>query len=128
MDFVLNGRKTQLPAGDSHTTLLDWLRAEGLTGSKEGCAEGECGACTVLIVRPHVSKNTTLSKFVPMNSCLLLLPMAAGQEVYTVEALAGIGSSSGGRKLQWTRSVGEHPFSSCTTCPTSSARPFLARC
>ena len=66
------------------TTLLDFLRARGLTGCKEGCAEGECGACTVLMVRPRGAG----SAYVPVNSCLMFLPMAAGQEVVTVEGLA----------------------------------------
>ncbi len=88
MEFVLNNRKTQLPQCGPHTTLLEWLRAQGLTGSKEGCAEGECGACTVLLVRPDGAG----AKYVPVNSCLLFLPMLAGQEVYTIEALAKNGS------------------------------------
>ena len=81
--FELNGRHVQVAECATHTTLLDYVRSQGLTGSKEGCAEGECGACTVLLVKP----NGTGSKLVPVNSCLVLLPMAAGQEVYTVEAL-----------------------------------------
>ena len=82
--FVLNGRP--VVAQDRHlaTTLLDFIRAQGLTGSKEGCAEGECGACTVLMVTPHGAG----SRYTPINACLMLLPMAAGQEFYTVEALA----------------------------------------
>ncbi len=83
MDFVLNNRRIQLPQCGPQTTLLEWLRSNGLTGSKEGCAEGECGACTVLLVRPHA----TGSKYVPVNSCLLFLPTLAGQEVLTIEAL-----------------------------------------
>ncbi len=66
------------------TTLLDFVRAQGLTGTKEGCAEGECGACTVAVVK----SNGSGSQYVPINSCLLLLPMAAGLDIYTVEALA----------------------------------------
>lgn len=111
MDFILNGRKTQLPDGNPHTTLLDWLRAAGFTGSKEGCAEGECGACTVLLVRPQIADDTTLSKYVPMNSCLLLLPMVAGQEVYTVEALA---TTEGMCEVQ--RAMAEGGGSQCGYC------------
>jgi xanthine dehydrogenase small subunit len=65
-------------------TLLDYIRDLGLTGSKEGCAEGECGACTVALVK-EVSGGC---RYQPVNSCLLFLPALAGQEVYTVEALA----------------------------------------
>ncbi len=83
-DFTLNGRTVHVEGVPAQTTLLDFIRAQGLTGAKEGCAEGECGACTVLVVKANGSG----SAFVPMNSCLMFLPMAAGQEIYTVEALA----------------------------------------
>ena len=69
------------------TTLLDYLRSRGLTGAKEGCAEGECGSCTVVMVRPCGDA----SAYTPVNSCLVFLPMAAGHEIYTVEALARAG-------------------------------------
>src|SRR5436305_258914 len=84
MQFLLNGRKVTAQGLPTSTTLLEFIRSQGLTGSKEGCAEGECGACTVLLVRPSGSG----SRFVPVNSCLMLVAMADGQEVYTVEALA----------------------------------------
>ena len=67
-----------------YTTLLDVLRERGLTGAKEGCAEGECGACTVLMVAAEGGG----SAYRAVNSCLMLAPMAAGCEIYTVEALA----------------------------------------
>jgi xanthine dehydrogenase small subunit len=85
--FTLNGDVVHVDAVPAQTTLLDLLRSRGLTGAKEGCAEGECGACTVLMVRP----NGAGSAFMPVNSCLMFAPMAAGQEIYTVEALAGRG-------------------------------------
>src|SRR5688500_6354184 len=76
-------------------TLLDFLRAEGLTGAKEGCAEGECGACAVLLVAPNLhpssrSQTSTHERaaYRVVNSCLMFLPMAAGHEIYTVESLA----------------------------------------
>src|SRR5256885_9463174 len=84
LEFVLNGRLVPLEDVSPNTTLLEFLRARGLTGAKEGCAEGECGACAVLMVRGHGGG----SAYVPVNSCLMFVPMAAGQEIYTVEALA----------------------------------------
>jgi xanthine dehydrogenase small subunit len=82
--FLLNGQPAVAQGLPPSTTLLDFVRSQGLTGSKEGCAEGECGSCTVLLLQP----NHGGSRLVPINSCLMLLPMAAGQEIYTVEALA----------------------------------------
>src|SRR5918999_2554391 len=81
--FLLNGEAVRLDPSASHATLLDFLRARGLTGAKEGCAEGECGACTVVMVKDRGDG----SAFEPINSCLMLLPTVAHHEVYTVEAL-----------------------------------------
>jgi xanthine dehydrogenase small subunit len=88
VEFVLNGRAIRAEGFSAQTTLLDFLRSRGLTGAKEGCAEGECGACAVAMVRPRFEASAGGSAYVPVNSCLLFLPMAAGQEIYTVEALA----------------------------------------
>ena len=83
-EFLLNGRAAFIHGIPTQTTLLDFLRARGLTGAKEGCAEGECGACTVLMVGDADGR----SEYRTVNSCLMLAPMAAGQEIYTVESLA----------------------------------------
>ncbi len=82
--FTLNGRPVEAVGVDPNTTLLAWLRERGLTGTKEGCAEGECGACAVVLVEPDGAG----SRFVPVNSCLFLLASAAGREVLTVEGVA----------------------------------------
>jgi xanthine dehydrogenase small subunit len=90
MDFTLNRELVHLGACHPQTTLLDFLRSRGLTGAKEGCAEGECGACAVVLVKERVGG----SEYRPVNSCLLFLPMVAGQEVYTVEGLLREGKLS----------------------------------
>ena len=83
-EFLLNSRPVSLQGTETHATLLDFIRERGLTGAREGCAEGECGACTVVLV----ADRDCGSEYRAINSCLMLAPMAAGQEIYTVEALA----------------------------------------
>jgi xanthine dehydrogenase small subunit len=87
MHFLLNNRRVSVDGTGVQDTLLDFIRAQGLTGAKEGCAEGECGACTVILVAHRDGG----SEYRAVNSCLMLAPMAAGHEVYTVEALAANG-------------------------------------
>jgi xanthine dehydrogenase small subunit len=94
VQFQLNGRPVSVDGADTRTTLLDYLRSTGLTGAKEGCAEGECGACTVLLVAGDGGTST----YRPVDSCLMLLPMAAGQEIYTVESLAARGELAEAQK------------------------------
>jgi xanthine dehydrogenase small subunit len=88
--FTLNGRPVLVDRAPAHVTLLDFIRGRGLTGAKEGCAEGECGACAVALV----DANGASSCYHVVNSCLMFLPMAAGREIYTVEALASDGELS----------------------------------
>ncbi|MDQ7782320.1 MAG: (2Fe-2S)-binding protein [Desulfomonilaceae bacterium] len=75
--FKLNGNRMQMTVED-HWTLLHLLREElGLTGTKEGCGSGECGACTVVV------------DGLAVNSCLYLAVDVAGKDVLTIEGLAG---------------------------------------
>ena len=80
--FHLNGEEVSLKDGDPSATLLDFLREEqGLTGTKEGCNEGDCGACTVMVTDAQGSK--------PLNACILFLPQLNGKSIRTVEGAAG---------------------------------------
>jgi aerobic carbon-monoxide dehydrogenase small subunit len=96
MRLILNGKRTNL---DVHPLkrLLDVLREDcALTGTKEGCGEGECGACTVLV------------DGVPVNSCLVPAAQVAGTRVTTIEGL------SGRHPLQ--RAFVEHGGAQCGIC------------
>jgi len=74
--ITVNGDRHHLLV-DSNRTLLDVIRDQiGLTGTKNGCGAGECGACTVLLNGE------------PVNSCLVLAHEADGQEVVTIEGLS----------------------------------------
>ena len=81
---TINGRRTPLADVTPWTTALDFLREHGLTGCKEGCAEGECGACSVLVARPGLA---TATEWVAVNACLLPIAALDGQEVVTAEGL-----------------------------------------
>ena len=87
--FLLNGVLIERDSVDPHTTLLDFVREERrLTGTKEGCAEGDCGACTVVI--GQLCKDSAGRERVslsPINACIRLLPTLDGKAVFTVESL-----------------------------------------
>jgi xanthine dehydrogenase small subunit len=86
--LVVNGRARDLGEVGGHVTLLEWLRADGLTGGKEGCAEGECGACAVLVARPDGPDRT---RWVAINACLVPAAAFDQQEVVTAEGLGRTG-------------------------------------
>jgi xanthine dehydrogenase small subunit len=88
-EVIINGLRRPLDGIPVWTSALDFLRAQGLTGCKEGCAEGECGACSVLIARPGVR---TPSEWVAINACLLPIAALEGQEVITAEGLGDPGA------------------------------------
>jgi xanthine dehydrogenase small subunit len=81
----VNGQNMPLDPVPPYTTALDFLRDRGLSGTKEGCAEGECGACAVLVARPGVHRPTD---WVAVNACLVPVAALDGQEVVTAEGLA----------------------------------------
>lgn len=86
--FYLNGTKVQLDTVDPEITLLEYLRGIGLTGTKLGCAEGGCGACTVVV--SQLNPTTGKIYHASVNACLAPLVSVDGKHVITVE---GIGNS-----------------------------------
>ena len=77
LSCLVNGRKTELEI-DSTRTLLEFIREDlGLKGTKEGCGEGECGACMVLVDGRAV------------NSCLMMAVQLHGKELVTIEGIKG---------------------------------------
>ncbi len=83
--FIRHNRLVELADVPPTMLLLDYLReSEGATGTKEGCGEGDCGACTVALGRVRDGKLV----YEPVNACILLLGQVDGTEVVTVEDLA----------------------------------------
>jgi xanthine dehydrogenase small subunit len=85
VQFRRNGRTVRLEQFSPQSTVLDWLRLEQRsTGTKEGCAEGDCGACTVVIARERDGRLL----YEPVNACIATLGQLDGVELITVEDLA----------------------------------------
>ena len=96
VSFVLNGRRTKVRAHPLER-LLDVLREDcALTGTKEGCGEGECGACTVLV------------DGAPVNACLVPVAHVHGARVTTIEGLRG--------RHALQRAFVEHGGAQCGIC------------
>ena len=98
--FLLNGERVDVTGLAPETTLLEYLREERrLTGTKEGCAEGDCGACTVVLAE----RSAGAFAWKPINACIRLLPSVDGKAIYTVESLkarmrrAASGAAGAGR-------------------------------
>ncbi len=113
LHITVNGDEYDLFV-DTHRTLLEVIREDiGLTGTKNGCNQGECGACTVLLDGQ------------PVNSCLMLAHEADGREVTTIEGLAG-----GGSLDPVQRAFVEHGAIQCGFCTPGmvmSAKALLDR-
>ncbi|MDU8912049.1 xanthine dehydrogenase small subunit [Aestuariicoccus sp. MJ-SS9] len=103
--FLLNGESVELRDVAPTVTLLDWLReTRGLTGTKEGCNEGDCGACTIMVTDDFGAR--------ALNACILFLPQLHGKAVRTVEGIAG----PDGALHPVQRAMVDHHGSQCGFC------------
>nr|1JRO_A Chain A, xanthine dehydrogenase, chain A [Rhodobacter capsulatus]1JRO_C Chain C, xanthine dehydrogenase, chain A [Rhodobacter capsulatus]1JRO_E Chain E, xanthine dehydrogenase, chain A [Rhodobacter capsulatus]1JRO_G Chain G, xanthine dehydrogenase, chain A [Rhodobacter capsulatus]1JRP_A Chain A, xanthine dehydrogenase, chain A [Rhodobacter capsulatus]1JRP_C Chain C, xanthine dehydrogenase, chain A [Rhodobacter capsulatus]1JRP_E Chain E, xanthine dehydrogenase, chain A [Rhodobacter capsulat len=102
--FLLNGETRRVRIEDPTQSLLELLRAEGLTGTKEGCNEGDCGACTVMIRDAAGSR--------AVNACLMMLPQIAGKALRTIEGIA----APDGRLHPVQQAMIDHHGSQCGFC------------
>ncbi|APX12448.1 xanthine dehydrogenase small subunit [Tateyamaria omphalii] len=102
--FLLNGSEITADTSPT-TTLLDWLRDRpGLTGTKEGCNEGDCGACSVMV--------TDTSGARALNACILFMPQLQGKAIRTVEGIA----APDGTLHPVQQAMVEHHGSQCGFC------------
>ena len=108
IEFRLNGKPVRVETVSPNETLLNWLRTNGLTGSKEGCAEGDCGACSVAIVDRDARGKRC---YRAINSCLVPLPLMSGRDIVTVE---GVGCAKQLHPVQ--RAMVENFGSQCGYC------------
>jgi xanthine dehydrogenase small subunit len=103
--FQFNGTPVRVAGEPPLRTLLDWLReARGLTGTKEGCNEGDCGACTVMVTDANGAR--------ALNACILFLPQLHGKAVRTVEGIA----APDGRLHPVQQAMIDHHGSQCGFC------------
>ena len=108
LQFTLNGQALSLQEVSPNTTLLEFLRGRGLTGAKEGCAEGDCGACSVAIIDRDVEGKPV---YRAVNSCLLPVCLLAGREIVSVE---GVDCGDGMHPVQ--QQMVRHFGSQCGYC------------
>lgn len=118
--LTVNGRPLEVRDVSPNENLLTFLRRSGLTGSKEGCAEGDCGACSVVLADHDALGRPTWRA---INSCIALLPSLAGREILTAE---GIGSSSDPHPAQ--EAMVKHYGSQCGYCTPGFVASLFEGC
>jgi xanthine dehydrogenase molybdopterin binding subunit/xanthine dehydrogenase small subunit len=114
LSVIVNGERRSLAGVGTTTTLLDWLRTAGLTGTKMGCNEGDCGACTVALV--DEDPRTGARVFRALNSCITLALAMAGRELLTVEGLAARGAHDAAHLHPVQDALVRHHGSQCGFC------------
>src|SRR5208282_2374227 len=106
--FHFRGGEVALDRFSPRATVLDWLREEmGAKGTKEGCAEGDCGACTVALARLRSGRLA----YEPFDACILLLGQIDGAELITIEDLA-----AGGELHPLQQAMVDYHASQCGFC------------
>ena len=109
--FILNGEVVEAEVVDPTRTVLQFLREDmRMTGTKEGCAEGDCGACTVVVI--EIDRSGDGLELKTVNSCIQFLPTIDGKELITVEGLRG----SEGELHPVQQALVEHHASQCGFC------------
>lgn len=112
LKFLLGSEPQELHGFDPQMTVLEWLRTRAhRTGTKEGCAEGDCGACTVAVGELHKGR----IRYRAYNSCIQLLPTLDGRQLVTVEDLAASSLETGGLHPVQQAMVDQHG-SQCGFC------------
>jgi xanthine dehydrogenase small subunit len=118
--YLLDGEVREASGADPTRTLLEHLRGDlRRTGTKEGCAEGDCGSCTVLV---GDLRETGEVSWRPVNACIQFLPMIDGKALVTVESLA----RGGPHPVQ--RAMVDHHASQCGYCTPGVVMSMYARC
>jgi xanthine dehydrogenase small subunit len=105
LQLTINGQVIRSESTHPNTTLLQFLRSQGWVGTKEGCSEGDCGACSVA-VRGE-------GGYQAINACITLLPMLHGREIWTSDGLA---RANGGVLHPVQQAMIEHGGSQCGYC------------
>ena len=112
IDFLLGDEAVSVSGIAPELTVLDWLRARGRVGTKEGCAEGDCGACTVVVAEPDGDG----LRYRAVNSCIQPMASLDGRQLITVEDLAGKDVDGNPELHPVQQSMVDHHGSQCGFC------------
>ncbi len=117
--FLLGFEPHSLEGADPNRTVLNWLREDiGMTGTKEGCAEGDCGACTVVLAEVEGGA----LHYRAVNACILFLPQLDGRQLITVEHL----KDETGHLHPIQQAMVDHHASQCGFCTPGFVMSLLA--